>query len=157
MVLKENKKRLVKNIEREVLTEDGEIKTTFEKHFVSEVKTDNFFMMFFENMAPFLKLKHASDIKLIACMSAKATFDKGDIHLTPKIRKELCAETGISYTNINKNLNRLKEVGLIIGEKSDYTINPSIFWKGTQKSRTEILKTSGMTFQIKIIEPSDYV
>lgn len=61
-----NVKSIIKTV---VDQQTGEvIDQTVEKHFVSEVKTDNFFMIFFESMGVFLGLKQPADMRLIACI-----------------------------------------------------------------------------------------
>lgn len=153
--MKLGKSRLVKDVIKQVVDkETGEIiEQGVEKHFVSEVKTENFFMVFIENIAPFLGLKQAADMRLIACMCCIADYNTGIVHMTRKAKRDLCEKANISISNISRNLNRLMEVGLITEDDGDFTINPSVFWKGTTKTRTEFLQTGGMTFQITLIEP----
>lgn len=148
------KAKFVSNVVKQVLDkETGEIiDQTVEKHFVSKVDTDNFFMVFIENLAPLFGLKQAGDIRLITAMCAMAEFNTGIVRMSRKRRLELCEQAGISVTNINKNLKRLSDTGLIIEDNGDYTINPNIFWKGSTTTRTELLRKGGLTFQIKIVD-----
>jgi len=144
----------VKNVVKTVVDQStGEIiDQTVEKHFVSEVKTDNFFMVFFESMGAFLGLKQPADMRLIACLCKIAQFDTGVVTLSPKVRRELSKEANISLSNMSKSFKRLVESGLLIEDEGDYIINPNVFWKGSMKTRTEILQSEGLTFQIKLVE-----
>lgn len=151
--MSEIKNKHVKDVVRQVIDQDsGQIlDETIEKHFVTSVKTDSFFMVFFENFGTLLGLKNGSDIKLMACLCAKADFNTGLVRMSTSMRREVCAETDISATNINKNFKRLSDAGLLIPKDGDYIINPTVFWKGTMKSRTELLREGGMTFNVRIV------
>src|SRR5690606_15731098 len=106
-----------------------------------------------ENFGAFLGLKSAKDKNLIACMCAEADFNTGVVHMTTRVREKLCQQAGISVPNVSRNLNRLVAAGLISEDRGDYTINPGVFWKGTTKSRTEILQNGGLIFKVQVIEP----
>lgn len=152
--VKGGKNRQVKSSIKQVVDkETGEvISQEFEKHFVAEVKTDNFFMCFYENFGAFYGLKHLSDVKLIACLCELAEFNTGVVHLSTKIRRVISEKTGISKTNLSRNLKRLKESKLIEEEEGQVTINPAVFWKGSVKERFETIKNGGLTFNIRIVE-----
>ena len=147
------KSKHVRDVVKQVIDkETGQVlDETVEKHFSTSVKTDSFFMVFFENFGTFLGLKNGSDIKLMACMCTKADFNTGLVRMSTSMRREICSEAGISLTNINKNLKRLSDVGLLILKEGDYVINPTVFWKGTMKSRTELLREGGMTFKVRLV------
>lgn len=152
--IKQGKNRFVGNeIITTVNSDTGEvINTEVSKKFVSKIETDNFFMCFIENMAGFYNIKHLSDVKLLTAMCELAEFNTGIVHMTKKTRQIIHDKTGISLTNMNKNLKRLKELGLIAEDEGDYTINPAVFWKGSTTTRTEILKSGEMYFEIKLVE-----
>lgn len=145
---------MVSNVIKQVVdTETGEITdTTVEKHFVTKVKTDEFFMVFIENLAPFYGLKHPSDIRLMVAMCEMAEFNTGIIKMTKRTRLTLCEKAQISVSNINKNIKRLVDAKLLHEDDGDYTINPTIFWKGSTTTRTEVLQNEGLTFQITLYE-----
>jgi hypothetical protein len=152
--VKQGKNKFVGN---EVITTVDErtgeiIETEVRKKFVSKVQTDNFFMCFFENFAGYYNIKHLADMKLIAAMCELAEFNTGVVHMTKKTRQIIHEKTGISLSNISRNLNRLKDLDLIAEDEGDYTINPAIFWKGSTTTRTEILKSGEMYFEIKLVE-----
>lgn len=152
----DNKPKFVSNVVRQVVDhETGELlDQTVEKHFVTKVDTDSFFMVFIENLAPFFGLKQAGDVRLIIAMCKVADFNTGVVKMTKKTRMQLCEDANISVSNMNKNLKRLVECGLISEEDGEYTINPNIFWKGSTTTRTEVLKSDGLVFQIKLVEQS---
>lgn len=148
-----NKSVNVKDVVKQVVdTETGEVvEQTVEKHFVRKVESESFFMVFFENFGAFLGLSNASDIKLMASMCSKADFNTGLVRLSSRLRSELCEEASVSKSNISKNLKRLSDAGLIIPQDGDYLINPKVFWKGTMKSRMELLEKEGLSFSVKLV------
>lgn len=155
-----NKKILkVSEVTREIVDgSTGEVlQVTRGKQFVTKVQPDEFFMVFIENMAPFFGLKNISDMKLLSAMCKVAEFNTGVVSLTQKTREYLSTISGISLTNISKNLKRLVKLDLIKGEKGEYKINPKIFWKGSTTTRHEVLQNEGFTWSITIVEqtPTD--
>lgn len=152
-----NKIKRTKTYIKESVENGRVIDTTVTQEYKTAVNTDNFFMVFFENMGSFLGLKRMSDARLIACMCKLADFDTGRVLLTKEIREQLCKDCQVQYSNLSRSLTRLVSAGLLTGGKGTYTINPNIFWKGTTKSRTEILKTGGLTFKVTFVDPSKYM
>lgn len=123
-----------------------------EKNFTVKVETERFYMCFFEKMGSFYGIKHLSDMKLIVCMCELAEFNTGVVHMTKKTREHIVFKTGISLSNISRNLKRLLATNLITEEKGDYTINPEVFWKGETKIRREVLNLDGIKFNITMVE-----
>lgn len=154
IVLKTTKNKQVSSVFKQVTDkETGEILyQEVEKHFVAQIKTDNFFMCFFENFATFYGIKHLSDIKLLACLCELAEFNTGIVQLSTKVRRVISEKTGIGLTNLSRNIKRLKETGLITEEAGEVVINPAVFWKGSIKERFEIIKSGGLMFNIRIVE-----
>lgn len=150
------KSKQVSSVVKQVVDKDtGEITIQeVEKVFITKVKTDNFFMCFFENFAHFYGLKHLSDIKLIASMCEEAEFNSGVVYMSKGKRIKICERAGISFTNMSKNLSRLVDSGLISESNGDYTINPAVFWKGSIKERIEVLRSGNLSFCIRLVEDS---
>lgn len=146
-------KQVLSSIKEIVDSETGELlQQEVEKHFVTKVKSDNFFMCFFENFGAFYGLEHLSDVKLIACLCELAEFNTGVVQLSTKIRRVISEKTGIGLTNISRNIKRLKKSGLILEDEGEVTINPAVFWKGSTQERVEIIRSGGLTFSIKLVE-----
>lgn len=143
-------------IEKIVVSEEtGEVvNQTTEVVYTSTVKSENFFMCIFENMAGFYNIKHASDARLLACLCSVAEFNTGVVRLSKKLRFQVCDTAKISVSNMSKNIQRLKELDLLTEDDGDIKINPNVFWKGTMKSRTELLKSpEGLLFSVRFVEP----
>lgn len=154
VVLKTTKHKQVQSAFKQVIDkETGEILSQeVEKHFVAQIKTDNFFMCFFENFGAFYGLKHLSDAKLLACLCELAEFNTGIVQLSTKVRKTISEKTGIGLTNLSRNIKRLKDSDLISEEDGEVVINPAVFWKGSIKERVEIIRNGGLMFNIRIVE-----
>lgn len=133
--------------------ETGELEEVEQiKDFVVKVDTEHFYMCFFEKMASFYGIKHLSDMKLMVSMCELAEFNTGIVHMTRKTRQRLCEQSGITITNLSRNLNRLIAIDLISYDEGDYTINPQVFWKGELKKRKELLEIDGLKFTITLVE-----
>lgn len=116
-------------------------------------KQEEFFMTYCNYLKSFYNLKYADDIKILIKMNEWAIFDTGDVQLTPKRRLEITEDLGIRNDAISKSLKRLREGNAIIGDKGDYTINPTMFWKGDRAKRKELLMQEGglsVTFNFEI-------
>jgi len=112
-------------------------------------KQEEFFMTYCNYLGSFYGLKYADDIKMIIKLNEWALFDTGGVQLTSKRRLDITLELGIRNDAISKSLRRLKEKGLIVGDKNDYVINPVIFWKGDRSKRNEFLKKDGLDVMFK--------
>lgn len=154
LLVNRRKSKQVANRIKTIIDKDtGEvIEQEVEKVFNTVVKTDNFYMCFFENMAGFYGLKHASDIKLLTAMCEIAEFNTGIVQITTAVRKRLADKANISLTNMSKNLRRLLDADLVSGKDGEYRINPAVFWKGTTQERVDIIKEGGITFKVKLVD-----
>lgn len=135
--------------------ETGELKYTETKKIVkiNMGKQEEFFMTYCNYLGSFYDLKYADDIKMIIKLNEWALFDTGEVQLTPKRRIEITTELGIRNDAISKSLKRLREKNVIEGDKGDYVINPTMFWKGDRAKRREILTKEGglsVTFNFEI-------
>jgi len=78
-------------------------------------------------------MKSLKDVKVYMELLSFATSSTGDgtdkniVVLSPERRKRIAAVAGVGLNNIPKHLSSLKALGLISGERNDYTLNkPSI-------------------------------
>lgn len=116
-------------------------------------KQEEFFMTYCNYLSSFYDLKYADDIKIIIKLNEWALFDTGEVQLTPKRRVEITTELGIRNDAISKSLKRLRDKNVLEGDKGDYVINPTMFWKGDRAKRREILMKEGglsVTFNFEI-------
>lgn len=115
-----------------------------EKIFNIKTTVETFTMMYNDYLGKLYGIKHLSDIKLITKFCEIAEFNTGKVVLSSATRDEICEQLDISKPNLSKNIKRLKELGLIDGDKGTYIIDPKLFWKGDRKMRAELLKGEGM-------------
>ena len=134
--------------------ETGEvIVTETRKDFRAKVEVQEFYMVFFEKMASFYGIKNISDMKVMICMCEIAEFNTGIVRMSKVIRQEIVEKTGVSYSNLSKNIKNLVKIGLLIDNGGDYLINPEVFWKGGLKERSEQLKINGITMNLTFYSP----
>jgi hypothetical protein len=126
--------------------ETGEIvKVHTEKLYkVTVANSEEFFQVYVAMLAPFYKLKYVDDMKLLVKFCEIATFNTGVVMMPAAVRKKICDECDIHSSNLSRSIKRLKELKLIEGEGGAYVINPSIFWKGTQKEREKLLQSKSL-------------
>lgn len=135
-------KHLVTTTETQYVDEDtGQlIISTTEKVHKIKVTEDNFFMMYISYLQPIYNLEHLADIKLLVKFCEIAEFNTGRVTLSIGRRAEICEELCLSSSNFSKYIKRLKDKNIITGDRGEYLINPSIFWKGDKASRAAMLK-----------------
>lgn len=120
----------------------GEVVTT-NKRFKIKVEQDSFYMTYIESISGIFKLTSAVDIKILIKLCTLATFDTGDVQLSPHIRLEILKSVGLSTQQLTNSLNNLKKKHLITGIRGDYKLNPLVFWKGSNETRNNMLKGDG--------------
>lgn len=68
-------------------------------------------------------LKYKDDIRLMLEMSGMASSD-GHLLLPSSSRAKLCSKLNLHTTNFSKSISRLKQLGVISGDRGDYTLLP---------------------------------
>lgn len=144
-------KKLKKEIVTDVLdTTTGElVRTTTQKTYSIAVEQDAFFMTYIKYMSVFYKLKYADDMKVLAKFCQICSFDTGTVVLSSLERKSIEEELKMLPTNFSRSLKRLREIELISGEKGTFTINPELYWKGSNKTRNELLKSKSLKLEME--------
>lgn len=135
-----------------------EISTNTSKTFIEKVEsTEHFFMTYIDFIAPWFNLKPEIAKNILMWMCQNAEFDTGKVSLTTQKRKDLCKKFDITPQTLSNALTSLKKSHLVHGENGEFQINPQVFWKGSQKSREELLKNKKiiMTFGLEDIEEDD--
>ena len=122
--------------------EKGNLKFETETQYYSiPFRGDEFYMTYYKYMAPLFRIKSLMDVKVLWQLTQYAEFSTGIVVLSPERRKHIVSVTGVSLNNLPKHLASLKNLGLITGERNDYTLNPAIFWRGSNKDRTHFMNT----------------
>lgn len=132
---------------------NGEAVTT-QKTYAIKADSESFFMVFLDNMSGLLKIKNATDHRVILVLNSLAEFNTGRVLLTPEIRKKVVGELILDDQTFSNSLKRLKEAGLLDGGRGIYTINPLVFWRGTSDDRKKLLREKGMEIRL-IFQPSE--
>lgn len=122
--------------------ENGNVKFATETQFYSiPFRGDEFYMTYYKYMAPLFRIKSLMDVKVLWQLTQYAEFGTGIVVLSPERRKNIVAITGVSLNNLPKHLASLKALGLISGERNDYTLSPVVFWRGSNKDRNDFMET----------------
>ena len=120
-------------------------------HVVKCDQEDQFYMVYFKNLASYFQINSVKELYLISTMCSMAEYNKGRVSITTDDRKKLCELYNMIPSQYSRYIKDLIKKGLISGEKGTYYINPGIFWKGDRSSRKELLESGGLEFTIKFI------
>lgn len=130
----------LQHIEEQIDTSTGEVKTIRKTFAIKAKNSEDFFLTFLSGMNAICSLSRPSDIKVLTIMCSIAEFNTGKVKLTIKERKTIYKKLNISAQSLSNSLKRLKESGLVSGDRGDYEVNPQYFWKGTTDERNKLLK-----------------
>lgn len=125
--------------------ETGEIRTqTTSKTFSIKLTQEHFYLTYFDNLASFYKLTSIKEIFLLSELCRLAEYNTGNVVLANYLRVSIMEKCNIERTYFSTCLKNLCEKGLIKKLSSNYyKVNPSIFWKGDEKSRQSLLQNGG--------------
>lgn len=140
------KKRLYDFTEEIIDRNTGEIKKTT-KRFVVKTKKDNFYLTYIDNLSGYLKVTSNIDKAVLAALCCAAEYDTGRVLIYAEDRKSMCDMLGISSQQMTNSISTLKHLKLLTGERGIYMINPAVFWKGTSRSREQLLRDSFISIE----------
>jgi hypothetical protein len=118
-------------------------------HVVTLQEEDRFFMIYLSMLQSFYQIKYVKDVMLLVKLAELCDYNTGKVDLSTQLRAQICEELGIKPSNLSTTFKRLVESKLLVGEKGSYTVNASLFWKGDNKTRKQVLKDKGLEFNIK--------
>ena len=147
-------KRITQTIQREIIdVTTGElVKVDTQKTFTEKISPDNFYMTFIGYMSPLFNLHSDVARSILDWMCMRAEYNSGVVDLSTSKRQKMCSDLSITSNQVTNNLKKLKELGLITGEKGEFTINPEIFWKGDTKTRQQVLEGKALKVSFEIVE-----
>lgn len=147
-------KRITQTIQREIVdVTTGElVKVDTQKTFTEKISPDNFYMTFIGYMSPLFNLHSDVARSILDWMCMRAEYNSGVVDLSTSKRQKMCSDLSITSNQVTNNLKKLKELGLITGEKGEFTINPEIFWKGDTKTRQQVLEGKALKVSFEIVE-----
>lgn len=147
-------KRITQTIQREIVdVTTGElVKVDTQKTFTEKISPDNFYMTFIGYMSPLFNLHSDVARSILDWMCMRAEYNSGVVDLSTSKRQKMCSDLSITSNQVTNNLKKLKELGLITGEKGEFTINPEIFWKGDTKTRQQVLEGKSLKVSFELVE-----
>lgn len=135
-----------KRLKNQTTLENSEgVKTVTSKEFSIAINGDSYYYTFINMMSPFYEINCITDAKVLAYMCERCEFNTGIVKITPADRKALVALTGVMTQAISNAISRLRGLGLISGGGGVYSVNPEIWWKGSMKTRSELLEKEGFS------------
>lgn len=143
----------MKYTEREVSVIDREtgqeLKNVISKSFTVEVKQDQFYMIYFEQLSSFYKLTSIKEVFILAKMCSNASWDTGEVIISSVVRSEMMRELEIDKTYLSRCITRLCDKELLFKiAPNHYGINPRCFWKGSNATRNRLLKSNKLSINI---------
>jgi hypothetical protein len=149
-------KRITQTIQREIVdvTTGEVVKVDTQKTFTEKISPDSFYMTFIGYMSPLFNLHSDVARSILDWMCMRAEYNSGVVDLSTSKRQKMCSDLSITSNQVTNNLKKLKELGLITGEKGEFTINPEIFWKGDTKTRQQVLEGKSLKVSFELVEES---
>lgn len=152
-------KKLILTSTKEIIDQTtGEVKSyESQKVFSEKITPGKFFFAFIGHMVPFYKVTNSVPVKILVWMCERAQFNTGKVLLTADERDELCKYLDISQSQLTHGLKKLKDEGLIEGERGrgTFLINPEIFWKGELSERKQILENKELQISFELVDKND--
>jgi hypothetical protein len=147
-------KRITQTIQREIVdvTTGEVVKVDTQKTFTEKISPDSFYMTFIGYMSPLFNLHSDVARSILDWMCMRAEYNSGVVDLSTSKRQKMCSDLSITSNQVTNNLKKLKELGLITGEKGEFTINPEIFWKGDTKTRQQVLEGKSLKVSFELVE-----
>lgn len=147
-------KRITQTIQREIVdvTTGEVVKVDTQKTFTEKVSPESFYMTFIGYMSPLFNLHSDVARSILDWMCMRAEYNSGVVDLSASKRQKMCQDLSITSNQVTNNLKKLKELGLITGEKGEFTINPEIFWKGDTKTRQQVLEGKSLKVSFEIVD-----
>lgn len=147
-------KRITQTIQREIvdITTGEVVKVDTQKTFTEKVSPESFYMTFIGYMSPLFNLHSDVARSILDWMCMRAEYNSGVVDLSASKRQKMCQDLSITSNQVTNNLRKLKELGLITGEKGEFTINPEIFWKGDTKTRQQVLEGKSLKVSFEIVD-----
>ena len=147
-------KRITQTIQREIVdvTTGEVVKVDTQKTFTEKISPDSFYMTFIGYMSPLFNLHSDVARSILDWMCMRAEYNSGVVDLSTSKRQKMCSDLSITSNQVTTNLKKLKELGLITGEKGEFTINPEIFWKGDTKTRQQVLEGKSLKVSFELVE-----
>lgn len=130
-------------------TATGETKEVVKSIVVKTTSQEEFFMMFAKTMGIVFQIKSVTDFRVLAKLCQLATYNSGQILLTTGTRVQICEELELSNNNLTNSLGSLKKLGIIQGGLGNFSLNPTIAWKGDLRTREKVLKKMRVDFRIE--------
>jgi hypothetical protein len=147
-------KRITQTIQREIVdvTTGEVVKVDTQKTFTEKVSPESFYMTFIGYMSPLFNLHSDVARSMLDWMCMRAEYNSGVVDLSASKRQKMCQDLSITSNQVTNNLRKLKELGLITGDKGEFTINPEIFWKGDTKTRQQVLEGKSLKVSFEIVD-----
>jgi hypothetical protein len=123
-----------------------------QKTFTEKVSPESFYMTFIGYMSPLFNLHSDVARSILDWMCMRAEYNSGVVDLSASKRQKMCQDLSITSNQVTNNLRKLKELGLITGDKGEFTINPEIFWKGDTKTRQQVLEGKSLKVSFEIVD-----
>lgn len=133
--------------ETTLVNNDG-VETVTSKEYAIEVDAESYYYTFIKSMAMFYDVNCITDVKILAFLCERVQFNTGEVRVTSKDRRLLTEVTGVKTQAISNAIRRLKGLGLIAGDSGVYRVNPEIWWKGSMRTRQEMLNGDGFKLSL---------
>lgn len=139
----------LQHVEETLDRRTGELVTVKKTFAIKSKSTEEFYLTFLSGLNAICELSRPSDIKILTVLCTMAEFNTGRVKLMSCDRASIIKQLSISPQSFSNSIKRLKEAGLLHGDRGDYEVNPQHFWKGTTDERQRLLKQKSADILLK--------
>lgn len=126
----------MQNVTQTIDTNTGEV-TEIIKNFNTRVKKEDFIFMLEGAFSAIMQLDKTTDIKVLILLAQHLKFNSNKVLLSPNIRKDMADAIGVKVQQISNSIKRLKDLGIVSGERNDFALSNNCFWKGSLSNKKD--------------------
>lgn len=120
----------------------------------ANIKVEKFYITYPENLYGYIHFTSNTDKIILMYMCSVLEYDTGRVFIKPAERLSICKMFDLSLQQFSNSISKLKKLYIIIGKNGFYTINPIMFWKGSNEARLKLLtdKKFAENFNFELID-----
>lgn len=130
-----------------LITADGEI-VTVELKTVRKVTKEKFLQVYLEDFASLMSINEGVEYKIILWIGKHMNYETNEMILVKANKETMSNDIGANIRTVNNAIGALTKKKILISEdRSIFTLNPKLFFKGSVEQRQTLIRT--VEYQIK--------
>jgi hypothetical protein len=130
-----------------LITADGEI-VTVELKTVRKITKEKFLQVYLEDFASLMSINEGVEYKIILWIGKHMNYETNEMILVKANKETMSNDIGANIRTVNNAIGALTKKKILISEdRSIFTLNPKLFFKGSVEQRQTLIRT--VEYQIK--------